>query len=46
MHFLWALVVALVVYVVGTFFDKTPSNRYAGLAALVAFVLVLLGYAA
>lgn len=46
MHFLWALVVALVVYVVGTFFDKTPNNRYAGLAALVAFVLVLLGYAA
>lgn len=45
MHFLWALVVALVVYVVGSFFDKTPNNRYAGLAALVAFVLVLLGYA-
>lgn len=45
MHFLWALVVAIVVYLVATAFDKTPNNRYAGLAAIVAFVLVLLGYA-
>lgn len=45
MHFLWALVVAIVVYLVGCAFDKTPNNRYAGLAAIVAFVLVLLGYA-
>jgi predicted PurR-regulated permease PerM len=45
MHFLWALVVALVVYVVGSFFDKTPNNKNAGIAAIVAFVLVLLGYA-
>lgn len=43
MHFLYALLVALVVYVVGSFFDKSPNNRNAGLAALVAFVLVLLG---
>ena len=45
MHFLWAVVVALVVYVVASFFDKTPNNKNAGLAAIVAFVLVLLGYA-
>lgn len=45
MHFLWALVVALVVYVVASFFDKTPNNKNAGIAAIVAFVLVLLGYA-
>ena len=45
MHFLWALVVAIVVYLVACAFDKTPNNRYAGIAAIVAFVLVLLGYA-
>lgn len=45
MHFLWALVVAIVVYLVGMAFDKSPNNKYAGIAALVAFVLVLLGYA-
>lgn len=45
MHFLWALVVAIVVYVVGSIFDKSPNNQYAGIAALVAFVLVLLGLA-
>lgn len=45
MHFLWALVVAIVVYLVGSAFDKTTDNRYAGVAALIAFVLVLLGYA-
>lgn len=45
MHFLYALIVAVIVYVVGCFFDKSPDNRYAGIAGLVAFVLVLLGYA-
>lgn len=45
MHFLWAVVVAIIVYLVGSAFDKTPDNRYAGLVALVSFVLVLLGYA-
>lgn len=45
MHLLYALIVAIVVYVVGTFFDKTANNRNAGIAALVVFVLVLLGYA-
>ena len=45
MHFLWALIVAVVVYLVGCAFDKSADNRYAGLAALVAFVLVLLGFA-
>jgi predicted PurR-regulated permease PerM len=34
----------LVVYLVGTAFDKTPDNRYAGLAGLITFVLVFLGY--
>lgn len=45
MHFLYALLVAVVVYLVGCLFDKSPNNRYAGIAAIVAFVLVLLGYA-
>lgn len=45
MHFLWALVVAIIVYLVGCVFDKTPNNKNAGIAAIVAFVLVLLGYA-
>lgn len=45
MNFLYALLVAIMVYVVGRFFDKTPNNKNAGLAALVAFVLVLLGIA-
>ena len=44
MHLLWALIVAIVVYLVGSLFDKSPNNQYAGIAALVAFVLVLLGY--
>ena len=43
MHLLYALLVAVIVYAVGLFFDRTPNNRYAGLAAIVAFVLVLLG---
>lgn len=44
MHFLWALVVAVVVYLVGCLFDKSPRNQYAGIAAIVAFVLVLFGF--
>lgn len=43
MHFLYALFVAIVVYIVGCIFDKSPNNKYAGIAAIVAFVLVLLG---
>jgi hypothetical protein len=45
MQFLWAIVVAVVVYLVGCLFDKSPNNQYAGIAAIVAFVLVLLGLA-
>lgn len=45
MQFLYALLVAIVVYGVGSFFDKSKNNQYAGIAALIAFVLVLLGYA-
>lgn len=45
MHFLYALLVAAVVYFVGSLFDKSPNNQYAGIAALIAFVLVLLGIA-
>lgn len=45
MHFLWAVLVAVVVYLVASAFDKTPNNKNAGIAAIVAFVLVLLGYA-
>lgn len=45
MHFLYSLVVAIVVYLVATAFDKTPNNKYAGIAGLVTFVLVFLGFA-
>lgn len=43
MHFLYSLVVALIVYWVGTLFDKTPNNKYAGIAGVVTFVLLFLG---
>lgn len=45
MHFLYSLLVAALVYVVGCLFDKTPNNKYAGIAGLVTFVLVFLGFA-
>jgi len=45
MHFLYSLVVAAVVYLVGCLFDKTSNNKYAGIAGLVTFVLVFLGFA-
>lgn len=45
MHFLYSLLVAAVVYLVGCLFDKTPNNQYAGIAGLVTFVLVFLGFA-
>lgn len=45
MHFLYSLVVAVIVYLVGCAFDKTPNNKYAGIAGLVTFVLVFLGFA-
>lgn len=44
MHLLYSIVVAVIVYLVGCLFDKTPNNRYAGIAGLVTFVLVYLGY--
>lgn len=34
-----ALVAGGVVYLIGRLFDKTPDNRYAGIAALVVAVL-------
>ena len=37
-----AAIVGLLVFLIGSFFDKTPENRYAGLAALIVFVLVFL----
>lgn len=45
MHFLYSLVVAVIVYAVGCAFDKTPNNKYAGWVALGVFVLVFLGFA-
>lgn len=45
MHFVYSVVVALLVYLVGCLFDKTPNNKYAGIAGLVTFVLVFLGFA-
>lgn len=45
MHFLYSLVVAVVVYLVACAFDKTPNNKNAGIAGLVTFVLVFLGFA-
>lgn len=37
-----AAIVALVVFLIASFFDPTPNNRYAGLGALIVFVLVFL----
>lgn len=45
LHFLYSLVVAVIVYGVGCLFDKTPNNKNAGIAGLVTFVLVFLGFA-
>ena len=45
LHLIYSVVVALLVYLVGCAFDKTPNNRYAGIAGLVTFVLVFLGFA-
>ena len=45
MHFVYSLFVAFIVFLVGCLFDKTPDNRYAGIAGLVTFVLVFLGFA-
>lgn len=44
-NLLAAAIIALIVYLVGTLFDKTPDNRYAGIAGLVTFVALFLGYA-
>lgn len=44
-HLIYSVVVAVIVYLVGCIFDKTPNNRYAGVAGLVTFVLVFLGFA-
>lgn len=44
-HFLYSLLVAVIVYLVACAFDKTPNNKYAGIAGLVTFVLVFLGFA-
>lgn len=45
MHFLYSLIVAIIVYAVGCVFDKSPNNKNAGIAGLVTFVLVFLGIA-
>jgi hypothetical protein len=45
LHLLYSLIVAAIVYGVGCLFDKSPSNRNAGVAGLVTFVLVFLGFA-
>lgn len=44
-HFLWSVFVAAIVYAVGTAFDKSPNNKVAGIAGLVTFVFVFLGFA-
>lgn len=33
-------IVGLIVYLIGTAFDKSPDNRWAGLAGLIVFLLV------
>lgn len=45
LHLIYSLIVAVIVYGVGCLFDKTPNNRNAGIAGLVTFVLVFLGFA-
>lgn len=44
-HFVYSVIVAVIVYWVGCAFDKTPNNKNAGIAGLVTFVLVFLGFA-
>lgn len=44
-HFIYSVIVAVIVYLIGCLFDKTPDNRYAGVAGLITFVLVFLGFA-
>lgn len=44
-HFIYSVIVAVIVYAVGCLFDKTPNNKNAGIAGLVTFVLVFLGFA-
>jgi len=44
-HLIYSLIVAAIVYFVGCLFDKSPGNRYAGIAGLATFVLVFLGFA-
>lgn len=45
LHFLYSIIVAVIVYGVGCLFDKTPNNKNAGIAGLITFVLVFLGFA-
>lgn len=45
LHFLYSVIVALIVYGVGCLFDKSPNNKNAGIAGLITFVLVFLGFA-
>lgn len=44
LHLIYSVIVAVVVYAVGCAFDKTPNNKNAGIAGLVTFVLVYLGF--
>lgn len=37
-----SLIAGVAVYLIGTIFDKTPNNRYAGIAGLVVAALVFL----
>ncbi len=37
-----AAIAGLIVYLIGTLFDKTPNNQYAGVAGLIVFVIVFL----
>lgn len=45
LHLIYSVLVAVIVYLVGCLFDKTPNNKYAGIAGLITFVLVFLGFA-
>lgn len=45
LHLLYSALIGLIVYLVGCAFDKDPSNKNAGIAGLIAFVLVFLGFA-
>lgn len=44
-HLIYSVIVAVIVYLVGCIFDKSPGNKYAGWVALGTFVLVFLGFA-